>query len=905
MAGRKPLKAIMVLGLICLASCVSMKVDLDLEILASVPAHNRTEENEINARFVELGPRAIMQVCETLTPTGVGDDSKARYILSGLATYANRPGAGTEREMVARALAKALRRSSDKEVQAFLIRQLQRIGGDESVAPLARRLMDDTLCEPATQALLAVRAPGAETALLKALPRVEEANRVTVINALGAVRSKDAVKRLLKYTSSKDADVRHAALFALANIGDPAATPVLAQAAETTSAYDRAKATSFYLLFAARLGEEGETQQCEAICRYLFNTRTDPLEKNVRCAALSTLVTALGSDALDDLLTAADIDDAEIRAAVLELAADITGSEATAQWVEKMKQTPPGIRAEIATMLARRGDKSALPALLEALRDEDKSVRLAAVPATARLGGSDAIPALLEFLQTEDADEIDVAQDVLVRFGGNDVLPAVAEAVPGVSSPARVALLEVLAARRAYRYRELVFAMTRDDDSLVRVAALKALEPLTDEEDLPRLIGLLLDVTTDAERSAARELVVSVARRIPDPEKRADQILAALERTTDENKSRLLPTLPGLSGDRALQAVVTESENTDAAVQDAAVRALADWPDISAAVHLLNIAQTSPDLTHHVLALQGYLRLVGAAELPEEETFGMYKDAMAAARRPEEKRLALSGLAANVRTVESLEFVGVFLDDEALRAEAVLAAAEIACSEDRYTRGIQGDEVAAVLERVLAASQNEAVRERVQECLDGFVPLFNGMDLAGWIGDTGGYVVEDGSIICRPGGNLYTENEYSDFVMRFEFKLSRGANNGLGIRTPPEGDPAYVGMEIQILDNTADMYKDLRPYQYHGSIYGVAPAKRGYLNPVGEWNSQEVTARGNQITVNLNDTTVVDADIREASTPNTLDEREHPGLERTTGHIGFLGHGSRVEFRNIRVKELK
>jgi len=680
---------------------------------------------------------------------------------------------------------------------------------------------------------------------------------------------------------------------------------VLAEAAETTSAYDRAKATSFYLLFAARLAEQGETDQCEAICRYLFNTRTDPLEKNVRCAALSTLVGALGSHVLDDLLTAADIDDIEIRAAALNLADHIPGGEATARWVHKMKQTPPRIRAEIATMLARRGDESAMPALLEALRDEDKSVRLAAVPATARLGGSNAIPALLEFLQTEDADEISAAQDILIHLGGDHVIPAIAGALQRVSTPARVALLEVLAARRAYRYRETVFTMTRDDDSLVRVAALKALEPLTNEEDLPRLIRLLLDVTTDAERSAAQELVVSVARRIPDPEKRADRMLAALGRTTDEKKGHLLPTLAAVGGNRALQAVVRETENTDAGVRDAAVRALADWPDVSAAPHLLTIAQTSPSLTHHVLAVQGYLRLVGAAKLPEEETFRMYKDAMAAARRPEEKKLALSGLAANVRTIESLKFVGVYLDDEALRAEAALAAADIACAEDRYTRGIQGDEVAAVLEKVFTVTENEAIRERVQECLDGFMPLFNGMDLTGWIGDTGGYVVEDAKVVCRPGGNLYTEKEYSDFVMRFEFKLSRGANNGLGIRTPLEGDPAYVGMEIQILDNTADVYKDLRPYQYHGSIYGVVPAKRGYLNPVGEWNFEEVIANGDQITVNLNGTTIVDADIREASTPNTLDEREHPGLERATGHIGFLGHGSYVEFRNIRVKELK
>jgi hypothetical protein len=112
-------------------------------------------------------------------------------------------------------------------------------------------------------------------------------------------------------------------------------------------------------------------------------------------------------------------------------------------------------------------------------------------------------------------------------------------------------------------------------------------------------------------------------------------------------------------------------------------------------------------------------------------------------------------------------------------------------------------------------------------------------------------------------------------------------------------------MELQILDNTALIYKDLKPYQYHGSIYGVVPAKRGFQNPVGEWNIQEVIAKGTKIVVNLNGVTIVDADIKDASEKGTIDGRDHPGLKRTSGNIGFLGHGSHVEFRNLRIKELK
>jgi hypothetical protein len=119
-----------------------------------------------------------------------------------------------------------------------------------------------------------------------------------------------------------------------------------------------------------------------------------------------------------------------------------------------------------------------------------------------------------------------------------------------------------------------------------------------------------------------------------------------------------------------------------------------------------------------------------------------------------------------------------------------------------------------------------------------------------------------------------------------------------------EGDAAYAGMELQILDNTAAIYADLEPYQYHGSVYGVIPARRGFLRPVGEWNYQEVTARGTKIRIVLNGAVIVDGDIAEASVNGTIDGKDHPGLSNSKGYIGFLGHGSLVRFRNIRIKEL-
>lgn len=203
--------------------------------------------------------------------------------------------------------------------------------------------------------------------------------------------------------------------------------------------------------------------------------------------------------------------------------------------------------------------------------------------------------------------------------------------------------------------------------------------------------------------------------------------------------------------------------------------------------------------------------------------------------------------------------------------------------------------------------ENKTTTLTEEEKKQGFEVLFDGTNLEKWIGNKVGYALEDGVIVTHPelgGGNIYTAEEFSDFEYRFEFQLTPGANNGLGIRTPTEGDAAYEGMELQILDNESPIYEKLKPYQYHGSVYGVIPAKRGYLKPTGEWNEQTVIVKGSKVKVILNGQVILDGDIKEASKNGTADGNKHPGLLNTKGHIGFLGHGDVVRFRNIRIKKL-
>ncbi|MDR2042011.1 MAG: DUF1080 domain-containing protein [Tannerella sp.] len=199
-----------------------------------------------------------------------------------------------------------------------------------------------------------------------------------------------------------------------------------------------------------------------------------------------------------------------------------------------------------------------------------------------------------------------------------------------------------------------------------------------------------------------------------------------------------------------------------------------------------------------------------------------------------------------------------------------------------------------------------------EEKKDGFQILFDGTNMHAWTGNLVNYTIADGCIVMDPDRtgagayeNLYTKEEYANFIFRFEFQLTPAANNGLGIRTPMEGDAAYVGMELQILDSEHPIYNDLEEYQYHGSVYGILPAKRGFLKPAGEWNYQEVIAYGDRIQITLNGTEILNGDLREATKNGTPDGKDHPGLFNPSGHIGFLGHGSPLKFRNIRIKALK
>jgi HEAT repeat protein len=1091
-------------------------------IVERFPAETGTVRDALCADLVKLGPEALVETCSRILPPGAGNDAKARFAVNGLAVYATRTGAEAERQMLVKALLAALSGSRDSNVAAFFIAQIQLAGRAEAVKPLAKYLAGKDLAAPAAAALQTIGGSEAAKVLLKALDAAPPSAKPSIVDALGGLRSREAVKKLIPLTGSPDEVLRRAARAALANIGDPAAGPALANVPVTASLRERGEAAGLYLLFARRLAASGQTAEALAAARAILASHGGPGESQVASEALTLIVSILGDKALPELLQAVD-GPADVRGAVLEMANKLGDGAATEQWIEKAGSADPDIKAAIIGMLGRRGDAKALPFVRESLRGGDQAVRLAAVPAAARLGGESAVADIFGLFGSADERTVAAAKTALLGFDGRLVVPEAARRLDTTPLPGKAALIDILGEKGARTETGRVFALAADPEPATRAAALGALAKLAGETDLPRLVGMLETATDGDDIVNLQNAVAAAARSNPDPALRGAALVGLMTDAPAVRKVAVLRTLPKVGGAKALEAAVRESGAADPQVQTAAVYALSQWPDYDAAAALLSIATSTQNRKHRLMAVEGYVRLVGRADLKGPRKIVLYQELLAKPFEDADKKPIVTGAAA-VREPESLRLLAGCLDNPVLGDTAAAGLIDLASEQAPHERWLSGQEAHSVLRRVEAKTSDPAERGRIAalitarlrqggfvplfdgrtldgwkglvadpparakmtsaelataqaaadermrahwrvadgalvfdgqgeslctsadygdfelladwkiekggdsglylrgspqvqiwdpaanpvgsgglynnqkgksapsekadrpvgewnsfrvimigdrvsvylndklvvdnvilenywerdkpiypagqielqahgnplwfrniyvreiprdqappqiteaEASEGFAPLFNGRDLDGWTGDTKGYVAENGKIVIHPelgSGNLYTAEEYADFVLRFEFKLTPAANNGLGVRAPLEGDAAYAGMEIQILEDGSPVYWGLRPYQYHGSVYGVVPARRGFLRPPGEWNAEEVTVKGRHIKVAVNGVTVVDADLDAESAGGTVDRNEHPGLKRTTGHIGFLGHGAVVEFRNIRLKEIK
>ncbi len=699
---------LIMLAFFCGCSQPDSKISKDvqakvIEIVSQMPTQDSGSADKLANELAKLNPDSTILLAKMLKPADQVNDNSALFGLNAMTNLLARNSNSRETRKYETALLYALTIIPDDTNKAFLIRQLQYVGSAKTIKTLGTLLNDQYLADYAARALLTINDPKIEKVFLLAMNSADDSCKPFIIQALGELKSSAAIPAISGYAKSQNEKLRVTSLHALAKIGDPSSKSILEDAANDADPYKRAKYSSLYLSYAARLAENGAKDLCEQICTKILNT--NGVADNIRNAAKITLLEATGT-----------------------------------KYVETGNIAPQGYAS-----LFNGKD-------LTGWKLHDK------------LPGDNNQPKGKWFVEDN--------------------------AIVGMQDPpGGGGFLTTLDTFRNFELTlETKIDWPFDSGIFLRVGPHgKSHQVTLDYRDGGEVGGIYCPWTQN------------FVHHCPDGVKQFKK--------DQWNKLRIT--------------CVGEPAHIKVWLND----------------KLITDFQHTAESTKNV---------------PTEGTICL-----------------------------QVHPGGVGFDTSKARFRNI------------FIRELQNGET----QNVLTAEEKK----------QGFVQLFNGTDLTGWVGSTNSYGVKDGVIFCRKdtGRNIYTEKEYDNFILRFDFKLEPGSNNGLGIRAPLEGDAAYVGMELQILDNTAAKYSNLHDWQYHGSIYGIYPAKRGFLNPVGQWNTEEVIANGDDIKVILNGTTIVDANLKEATKDGIISGTEHPGLFNKTGHIGFLGHGDYVEFRNIRILPLK
>jgi HEAT repeat protein len=388
---------------------------------------------------------------------------------------------------------------------------------------------------------------------------------------------------------------------------------------------------------------------------------------------------------------------------------------------QELPKLGPTAQVQLLSALADRGDASALPAVIEVSKSQDESVRIAALKTVGQLGNASSVPMLAQRAAESKGAEQKAARDSLYRLRGPEVDAAVLKSLSSAAPAVKVELVDAIGERNIGGSVERLLKTARDEDRKVRVESLKVLKIVAKPEDMPALVNLLLEVKGDADRTEAEKTVAVVAHKIEDKGRQAAAVLAVLPNVKDNpNRASLLRVLGRIGDNSALPTLKTALSSREPEIQDAAIRALSDWPTSEPVPDLLKVAQTAESSRYKILALRGFVRLLGLeSNRSAEETIDLYKKAMDLAGDAQEKKRVLSGLAAT-RSPGALSMAAAYLDDLALHLEAEMAVVQIA--QGIYATDPQRTK--EVLAKVIRGTKQDALRQQAQGII-GLIERFD------------------------------------------------------------------------------------------------------------------------------------------------------------------------------------
>jgi type 1 glutamine amidotransferase len=609
-------------------------------------------------------------------------------------------------KQIEKRLLEFLRSDATLASKQFVCRKLSIIGTAEAVPTLADMLANPKTSDMARYAMERIPGTAVDAALRKTLLKTTGKVRIGIINTLGLREDSRSVPILAALIYKPDMDTAVAAAAALGRIGGIEAAKALAEAKKRTTGKLQPLVLDAYLKSADKFVARGEQNRALEIYRKLY-TPDEPTP--VRIAALRGIVTAAPEKAADIVIDVLKGDDELIQTAAIGLVREIPGTKTIRAVAVQLPNLSVAGQVQMLAVLADRADPAVLPTVVTAAKVRDKSVRIAALSALGKMGDASCVILLAKTAAKTKGVEQDTARESLYRLRGLKINETILAHIQSAGPEIKVELICSTAQRNMYIAAETLLQTALDSDSRVRVESFKALKVVADRKYLPTLIDLLVNVRGEAERNEAEKCVAAVAYKIPDTNRRAEQVLAVLPSVKDVTvKCSLLSVLSKIGDDNALGVLRDALEDDSEEVRIAAVRALADWPNSEPVPDLLKVAANSDNKIHRALALRGCIRLKGLpSNRPPKETIQRYGVVMSLVSSVSEKKMALSGLA-NIKSSAALQMTADYLGDKALQAEAEAAVIKIA----QVVYGSSPRQTKDILEKLLRISANDALRER-------------------------------------------------------------------------------------------------------------------------------------------------------------------------------------------------
>jgi HEAT repeat protein len=594
--------------------------------------------------------------------------------------------------------------------KARACQQLAVLGNPEAIPALAALLADEKLAAYARCGLESMADPSAGEALRAALPNLHGTLLAGVVNSIGVRRDAKAVDALGKLALDGASGVAGEALAALGRIATPAAAEILRRALRADAAAARAAAADACLTYAQQQLARDERAQAAALYDAV---RQADVPKAYRAAATHGAILAGGPATLPLLIEQLKDADAGMFTAALAASRHMPGSEATRALLAQLDRLPPARQASLIAAVADRRDAAVLPAVQKAAASGPAEVRLAAIRALGQLADASSAPLLLEALAAPEPALAQAAQASLISLRGNGVDPQIVARLGGGNPKTRVALIELAGQRKIAAAAAAVQAAADDPAAEVRAAAIRSLGRIIATDDLPRLVARLPAAKSPQEAGIVKEALGTAAARIADRNACAAYLADCMPQAPLDVQCFLLELMGRVGGPRALKIVSAHARSPNADLQDAATRALGQWPSAEAAAELLTLAKTLTAEKLQVRVLRGYIRLARQADLPPDRRLAMCEEALRTARRDEEKALALQVLV-RIPSVQTLSLAASYLAQGALKQDAAAAAVAIA------EKLVQAEprEVAKTMQQVLQAGVGGQQAARAKDLLE-------------------------------------------------------------------------------------------------------------------------------------------------------------------------------------------